>query len=428
MGAGWSDSNNIYIWVNKPTYAPGEQVNGEVFVNVVEAIQAGRLVLYLDGEEDVSYTDSRMSLSTYVAEKKVYYSEAHALLLLEDGKLAAGKYRFPFCFTLPSKIAPNCSVAGLAGAPQAQYAGHVTYKLRCQMEENVSTPPREAGSSSPVARAALDAPGQASNAASYAADDFEVVEVSGETPEQLAELMNAAPLNGFLRNKLSKSAGATAVGGLSQEIELSIEVRREKPEVTEREFVEYFQLLRCIPLGSLRTSVAADSLACYPGEGVTVTVDIANRTKRKIQEIVVSLVREVIFSVDGRDKFTMREVVASEKIPGPPREKDFKGFGPQKIKIAVPTGSQPTMTSALLRLQYKVQTSFQLGRKPFSFSLDLEVLKKSPSVKEHLINFRAPKGWDKVPLLPQTDLAMIQLPGAPAPDRGEYTGIGMIIC
>ncbi|KEP60124.1 UNVERIFIED_CONTAM: arrestin (or s-antigen), n-terminal domain-containing protein [Hammondia hammondi] len=431
MGAGWSDSNNLYIWVNKPTYAPGEQVNGEVFLNVVEEIHAARLVLYLDGEEDVSYVDSNEKLrSTFVAEKMVYFSESHTLLVV-DGTLATGRYRFPFCFTLPASVAPDCSVAGgaAAGATQAPFAGHVTYKVRAQIEKK-GEPTLKKSSLSRVASAAALAEdaGKESCAASCATDNFEVVEVSAETPEQLADLMKAMPSHGFLKKKLSTAAEAKPLGDLCQEIELSISVPAEEPEVTLCEFIEHFKLLRCIPLGTLRANVTADTLSCFPGDCVTVTVDIENTTNKHIQQVVVSLVREVIFSVEGREKFSVREVVASKTIPGPPREKDFRAFGPQKVNVTVPTESQPSMTSSLLRLRYKLETFFRLGQKPHTFFLDFSVLKKTPTVKEHLTKLHAPKEWHRVPLLPETDLAVIQLRGARPPVRDDYIDAGSIIC
>ncbi|KFH01999.1 arrestin (or s-antigen), n-terminal domain-containing protein [Toxoplasma gondii MAS] len=432
MGAGWSDSNNLYIWVNKPAYAPGEQVNGEVFLNVVEEIHATRLALYLDGEEDVRYVDSDESRSTFVAEKMVYFSESHALLVV-NGTLATGRYRFPFCFTLPASVAPDCSVTGEAasGATQAPFAGRVRYKVRAQIEEEEKGEPslKKASLSRAASVAALaEDRGKETCAASHATDNFEVVEVSAETPEQLADMMKAMPPHGFLRRKLSKAAEAKPLGDLFQEIELAIVVPAEEPEVTLCEFIEHFKLLRCVPLGTLRAKVTADRLSCFPGDCVTVTVEVENTTNKHIQRVVVSLVREVIFSVDGREKFSVREVVASETIPGPPREKDFRAFGPQKVKVTVPTESQPSMTSSLMRLRYKLETFFLLGQKPYRFFLDCSVLKKTPTVKEHLTKLHAPKDWHKVPLLPETDLAVLQLRGARPPVRGDYIDIGSIIC
>ncbi|PFH37596.1 arrestin (or s-antigen), n-terminal domain-containing protein [Besnoitia besnoiti] len=433
MGAGWSDSNNIYIFVNEPIYSPGEQVNGEIFVNVVEDISGGRLMLYLDGEEDVNYTDTQGLRSTYVTEKKLYYTASKNLYTFENGVLPAGKYRFPFCFVLPPAICPNCSVAGLVGkgTKTARYAGYVTYKIRCQVEETVTTPPPELSSvSPPVASAGLSIfTGRMNDAASYLSDDFEVIEVSGDTPEQFDNLMKEAPLNGFLRNKLSKSARTKPVGDLVQEVELSIKVPTEEPNVTQSDIVQHFRTLGCVPSGSLATSVTADRLSCFPGDGVTVNVEIQNRTRKRIKDVEACVVREVIFSVNSREKFTAREVVASEKVPGIPRQKEAKASGRESLHITVtmPPGTQPTMSSTLLRLQYKLEVALKLGEKPFVSSLDLVVLKKSQTQNEYLASLKAPRGWDGVALLPGTDLAMIKVRGAPSPDRGEYTGIGTVI-
>lgn len=107
MGLGSSyihDPNiEIFMQVNKQYYIAGEYVEGEIYIRVKQPSLYTRLMVNLEGEEYVYWTEGQGRNKRYYRNQ---YQNYYSGFIVQNfgGMINQGDYIFPFAFLLPAMI------------------------------------------------------------------------------------------------------------------------------------------------------------------------------------------------------------------------------------------------------------------------------------------------------------------------------------
>lgn len=121
MGIEFSKVTGVKVFVTQAQYEAGQDVSGEVFVNLLSEVAFSKLKLEISGVEAISYRspphrqnsgDGDAAKSAEVKAQKELF-RAHTILYEPPkGRLLPGHYRFPFLFVLPPGLPGSATVAG----------------------------------------------------------------------------------------------------------------------------------------------------------------------------------------------------------------------------------------------------------------------------------------------------------------------------
>ena len=127
-----ASSGGIYVNLEKPSYLPGETVTGYVFLNITDAIKANSVYIKITGKEATHWKETRTTsngktttTTTVWRHNSFKMFKVQIVLGQFNPKIGfAGKYQFPFQFTLPMGI------PGSACAFSADKGGTITYIVK----------------------------------------------------------------------------------------------------------------------------------------------------------------------------------------------------------------------------------------------------------------------------------------------------------
>ncbi|GBG23785.1 Arrestin domain-containing protein 3 [Hondaea fermentalgiana] len=119
----------LQVALDKPFYTPGDDVQGTVYLELKEAVDVDKIYVKVKGKEKVEWreeweepifeevegvrqvTGHREESAEY-DEKESFFKKKIKLVPSEDFEMGAGKYAFPFSFTLPTKGKKGGALAG----------------------------------------------------------------------------------------------------------------------------------------------------------------------------------------------------------------------------------------------------------------------------------------------------------------------------
>jgi len=125
-----SGENSIFIRLDKPSYLPGEQVNGQVYVNIVEDTNGDTLYLMILGAEFTKYKTRHSSGSgknrrtrtvTHIGQNDILKHE-YTLMSSQTGKIERGQYCFPVSFVIPMNAPASFSYGSASTYSKINYS------------------------------------------------------------------------------------------------------------------------------------------------------------------------------------------------------------------------------------------------------------------------------------------------------------------
>lgn len=148
-----------FISLLKPTYEGGGQVDGCIYLRVLQPIRAATLLLNFKGEEDVCFTT--IDTKTVVQDKnkvdndgkpitsqvrdprthikrRLFYAANNPVASFPGGVLNPGSYCYPFCFTLNANI-PN-SFEHMWKSEEFENHARITYSLTTVLTNQLGSP------------------------------------------------------------------------------------------------------------------------------------------------------------------------------------------------------------------------------------------------------------------------------------------------
>lgn len=112
---GLGSKGKIHVNTERPTYYPGEVVNGNVFCDIKEPVQCEAVVMKCKGKEKVYWQETRTRSDgdggqesyevTYDANKELF--ELKIVLSAVTAMIPVGQWIYPFSFQLPTGIPPS---------------------------------------------------------------------------------------------------------------------------------------------------------------------------------------------------------------------------------------------------------------------------------------------------------------------------------
>jgi hypothetical protein len=104
-------AGGIMIYLDQPSYRPGDVVLGNVYINMAQSFSTSCLELILKVEQYTSFTEEKFtdfglrkdSETRYEGYKKLYHSKA-ILAKFTQSLISPGQYQYPFSFTLPPNL------------------------------------------------------------------------------------------------------------------------------------------------------------------------------------------------------------------------------------------------------------------------------------------------------------------------------------
>ena len=112
-------------------YRPGEEVTGQVLINLKEEKKVKKLKMKLKGRSEVRYTewtnnDGEMKLVKRKSKQKYFEQEK---TLLEDDLLPVGESIFPFALRLPEEISTSYE-----GVNEENLQMNIRYYAKCKLD------------------------------------------------------------------------------------------------------------------------------------------------------------------------------------------------------------------------------------------------------------------------------------------------------
>ena len=150
-----SANGTVFVQLNKGHYSPGEQVNGMVFLNVVNNYPGGSAVwIFLSGAEHTSLVEAKTRKiyeddiegnrwskdETYYVphqERNSFFNHGFPIHQFDTPYVPVGQYSFPFCFVLPRGLP---STFNYEFSDHGDCFGRVNYTITAQVKtfENFS--------------------------------------------------------------------------------------------------------------------------------------------------------------------------------------------------------------------------------------------------------------------------------------------------
>jgi len=93
----------IFMQINKQYYFAGEYVEGEVYVRAKQPSTYKKLVVSLDGEEFVYWTEGQGRNKRHYSNRYQNYKSSFIVMDFQ-GKVNQGDFTFPFALLLPNMI------------------------------------------------------------------------------------------------------------------------------------------------------------------------------------------------------------------------------------------------------------------------------------------------------------------------------------
>lgn len=243
---GLGKKGKIHVNTEKPTYYPGEWVNGNVFVDFKEDVECDGIVVKCKGKEKVYWQETRTRTvddgdgeshqESYEVDFDGSKEFFHEKIKLSKGRscIPAGQWIYPFQFQLPMdlpasfKFKDNC------------WSGGENNKIKAKVQYGF--------------KGTVDVAGH------FAKD------LKGKS--EIAVL--SAPLNTIPIGKMTKT--------------------------------ETVKVCCCIPRGDVEMSVEADKGAYFVGETAHIEVNVDNRSKSEIDKMKAKFYRILTLSADNNRK------------------------------------------------------------------------------------------------------------------------------
>jgi len=239
---GFGGKGKIHVNTEKPTYFPGEIVNGNVFCDIKEPIECEAVVMKCKGKEKVYWQETRTRTDdeghshTYEVDfdaKKDFFVEKIVLSAVAQ-KIPVGQWVYPFSFQLPMGIPPSFSFK------DSCWRGGENNKIKAKVEYKF--------------KGTVEAKG------SFAKD------LKGDAKVVIMD----APVASFPPGKMEKT----------QDVKFCC----------------------CISKGEVELGVEMDKGAYFVGETAQIRVDIKNDCAYDIEKMKAKLYRTLILRADGHTK------------------------------------------------------------------------------------------------------------------------------
>ncbi|KAL8439615.1 hypothetical protein Efla_003828 [Eimeria flavescens] len=448
MGISWSKVTGLKVFVTKAQYEAGDHVSGEVFANILSEIRFSKLILEISGFEAICYkspprrclTDEEglAPRSVMAKEKKELFKSRAVLFEPADGGLPPGRYRFPFLFVLPRDLPGSASVAGAdVGVDEAgEYTAEVKYVISAECEDCIILV-------EDVQAAAAGAPGDPAGApvAAGAPGDSAGAPVAAVAPEDSAGSPAAA---GAPRDS-AREAAAGAAGGaqpgepagreeerwrfplkLADSLELFV-LESHRPKAPPHFVDQTVQSRRCLPCMRPHSVVAAlllNNTVVFDGDMFGVNVEVENPSRHTVSEVVLAVWRITTLRASGQRPYVVRNRMLYQRVNPIPPGHIYKEDYALRVNIKIPSELQQTVKAALFDVDYEVALTAEFEKAAINVRDGVVIVKRTLSQAQYLKAFKAPYDWQHVNM--SDTLIRIHVEGAPAPDIGNFEGIGFV--
>lgn len=411
-------------------------------MNLLSEIEFSKLILEISGVEAIHYKspprrqlseDSVVPKSVEAKEKKELFRSRAIVFEAPGGRLSPGHYRFPFIFVLPSGIPGSASVAGAdVGRDEAgEYSAEVKYLLRAEFEDcfifikdlhaiaaGVPTAPPEVPHSA-APESAADAVSAATAAAAAAR-----VEAAGARGEAVSPQPGEASLSAQ-PNRSSESMRRFPLKLLDILELFIVEPPQEKvPSHLVEQTIPSKRFLFCLKPHIVVAGLGLRNTYLNDGDLFEVQIEVDNPSHYAITEVVLAVWRITTLRAPGLRPYVVRNRMVYQQVTSIPPGFYLRGESGLQSDVEIPFDLQQSVKASLFDVAYEVALTADFRKSGVDVRDNIIIRKRLTPQAEHLKELLAPPGWENVQVT--TELLRIQVEGAPAPDVGNFEGIGYV--